>query len=96
MSPLNSTAVPLPWVGQAGQGSAEVRFPVTRGRRFETNGPKEQWPPPLLSGSLSGTVHIPSFKTVDRICQPFVDDSETWLREDHGIDSAGGSPRLLM
>lgn len=89
-------AVPLPSVGQAGQGSAEVHFPVTQVRHFETNGPKEQWPPLLLAGSLFKTVRIQNFKTVDWTCQPFVDDSETWLQEDREVDSAGGSPRWLM
>lgn len=90
-----AAAVLLPWAGWAGEGSAEVHFPGTQGRRFEPthsargNG-LDSYLLEILRQCTPRTLRVWT-----GLCLLPVDDSETWLQEEHAVNSVGGSPRFL-
>lgn len=91
-----AAAVLLPWAGRAGEGSAEVHFPGTQGRLFEpTHSPRGNGLDSYLLEIFLRQCTPRTLRVWTGLCQLPVDDSETWLQEDHAVNSVGGSPRFL-
>lgn len=91
-----AAAVLLPWAGWAGEGSAEVHFPGTQGRRFEpTHSARDNGLDSYLLEIFLRQCIPCTLRVWTGLCLLPVDDSETWLQEEHAVNSVGGSPRFL-